>query len=73
MFGLAAAIVHNHLRRRCSLIYELHNGRLPQGKLFGFTLPSPTICFFSWLCMWLSLVTFVVAGVIVAITGLQTI
>lgn len=72
IFGLAAAIVHNHLRRRCSLMYEAHGMRPPSGKLLGLNLPSPTVCFFSWGFMWLSLALFLTAGLVVAIVGLRT-
>lgn len=73
MVGVTAAVVHNYLRRRCSLVFQRHNYRPPNGRLFGFTLTTPTVCFFSLTCMWLSLALFVSAGVAVAIVGLQTI
>lgn len=70
IFGIGAALVHNHLRRRCSLIYEAYNGSPPRGTVFGRLLPSPTICFFSWACMWVSLGAFLLAGAVVAIVGM---
>ena len=73
MLGLAAAITHNHLRRRCSLAYEANQMNPPRGKLLGITLPSPTVCFFNWLCMWISLGAFIAAGTLVAVAGLATI
>jgi hypothetical protein len=70
MLGVAAAVVHNHLRRRCSLLYEHHNGKPPAGRLLGLSLPSPIVCFCSWACMWISLASFLTAGLVVAVTGL---
>ena len=72
IFGLAAAIVHNHLRRRCSLVYETHGMRPPSGTILGLTLGQPTVCFFGWGFMWLSLALFVTAGLVVAVVGLRT-
>jgi hypothetical protein len=72
MFGLAFAIVHNHLRRRCSLLYEQHKMAPPRGILFGKLLPQPTVCFFSLAFMWSSLVAFVAASLTVACVGLAT-
>ena len=70
MLGVVAAVVHNYLRRRCSLLYEHHNGRPPTGRLLGLSLPSPTVCFCSLACMWISLAAFLTAGLVVAVTGL---
>jgi hypothetical protein len=72
MFGLALAVMHNHLRRRCDLTYELHDGKPRRGQLFGFNLREPMVCCCSWACMWLSLGAFVIAALIVAVTGLST-
>jgi len=72
MLGLVLAILHNHLRRRCSLIHEHHQYKPPAGKLFGIELRSPTVCFLSWGCMWLSLIAFFGAGLTVAIAGLRS-
>jgi hypothetical protein len=69
MLGLVAAVVHNTLRRRCSLIYEQHKMAPPKGKLFGIRLGEPLICTFSWLCMWIGVGTFTTAGFAIAITG----
>jgi hypothetical protein len=71
MLGLASAVIHNHLRRRCSLVYEQTS--VKNGYLFGFVLPSPTVCFLSWLFMWCSIIAFVCAGTLVALTGICTI
>lgn len=59
--GLFAAVVHNHLRRRCSLAYE-------KGDVTGDT----GVCRWSWLCLFASIVLFFFAGVVVVIGGLKT-
>jgi hypothetical protein len=68
--GLAFAIIHNHLRRRCSLKYESHNMHPPKGKLLGIKLPQPTVCFFSLLFMWSSILAFVISAILVAVVGI---
>jgi hypothetical protein len=73
IFGLAFAIAHNHFRRRCSLKYETHGMNPPKGRVLGIGLPSPTVCFLSWLLMWLSVSTFFIAGLVIAVTGLVTV
>jgi hypothetical protein len=70
-FGLFAAVFHNHLRRRCSLIY----GTQPpcQKKFLAFFKAiegDPCICCWSWLWMWLSAAVFILAVIIIAIGGL---
>jgi hypothetical protein len=70
-------VVYNHLLRQCSLLHEQHNGKPPPGRLFlfGFSLPlpAPTVCICARGCMWLSLAAFLLAGLIVAITGSRVI
>lgn len=76
LVGLLCAVWHNHLRRRCSLVWESHNMRPPPGQLFGRTLAKPTVCFWSWTLMIVSLVVFavgsgaVIAGAAISIPGL---
>ena len=41
MSGLVSAVIYNRLRRRCSLVYELHNMTPPPGKLLGMKLKQP--------------------------------
>ena len=72
IFGLASAVLHNHLRRRCSLVFEHNLGHPPPDALFGIGLGQPRVCFFSTACMLASLVLFLVAGLTVAIAGLVT-
>lgn len=71
--GLVFAVIHNRLRRKCSLIYDQHAMRPPSGTIFGIDLGEPRVCFISIVFMFLSLVAFVVAGGYVAVSGLQTI
>jgi hypothetical protein len=68
-FGLAFAIIHNQFRRRCSLVYSQHVMRPPTGHLLGLRFGMPTVCFFSWMFMWLSLATFAFAGTAVGWVG----
>ena len=70
MSGLVAAVIHNNLRRRCSLHYEQHQMRPPGGKLLGIPLWAPTVCCVSQAFMALSLLAFMAAGAYVAYTGL---
>jgi hypothetical protein len=66
MLGLVAAIVHNHLRRRCSLAYE--QGR-PKARILGRECPEPGVCLWSWAMMYLSVGSFFLAGMVVCIGG----
>ena len=70
IFGLMCAVVHNRLRRMCSLHYEHHNMRPPRGRLFGFELWEPTICSISTVFLWLSVAAFIFAGSYVACRGI---
>ncbi len=46
MLGLASAVVHNHLRRRCSLEHDRVGG--PRRRTFLWRLHMPMVCFFSY-------------------------
>jgi hypothetical protein len=70
MFGLVAAIVHNYLRRQCSLAYDQQEYNPPKGSLWGWNLGQPTVCFFSRFFLWASLAMFALAVIAVAIVGL---
>lgn len=76
-FGLIAAVLHSHYRRRCSLEYDAaaeHNS-VPSPcerrflAWFRATQGDPCICCKSWLYMWASVSLFCLAGVIVSIGG----
>lgn len=70
IFGLLCAVIHNRLRRICSLHYEHHKMRPPKGRFLGFVLWEPTVCCISTACMWSSIAAFVVAGSYVVIRGI---
>lgn len=69
--GVATALVHNHYRTRCSLIYDQHNFRPPPGKLFGKLLNEPRECRISKIFRWGSLALFTSGGLIVAFGALR--
>jgi hypothetical protein len=68
--GLVAAVVSNHFRRGCSLVYEQHGMRPPKGTLFGFALNSPMDCFASRVSFWLSVGAFLFAVGLIGVLGL---
>lgn len=70
--GLLFAIVHNRLRRVCSLEYEHHEYKPPQCTLLGFKLREPCVCMRSTLCMWLSVAAFGIGGINVFLGGLDS-
>ncbi|MDH5189905.1 MAG: hypothetical protein OEW89_01495 [Gammaproteobacteria bacterium] len=66
--GLVCAVIHNRFRRLCSLEYA--RKELECCTIFGKKLKEPCICHWSIGFMWSSIVSFVLAGVIVLIAGL---
>lgn len=70
IIGLACAVIHNRLRRKCSLLYNQHKWTPPFGDIFGFKLNEPTVCFMSICFMWASIISFFAAGTLVAISGI---
>ncbi|MDO8476660.1 MAG: hypothetical protein Q7W02_10820 [Candidatus Rokubacteria bacterium] len=70
--GLIAAVVHNRLRRICSLLYEQHQYRPPPCEIFGKKLREPCVCHWSILFMWLSLAAFLTGSVTVFYGGLRS-
>lgn len=70
MFGLAFAVIHNHLRSKCALLYETHDMKPPKGRLLGIRLWAPAVCCLSAVCLWLSILSFVGAGSYIAYRGL---
>ncbi len=70
--GLVCAVIHNRFRRLCSLEYESHGYSPPAGKIFGFNLKEPRICFFSVSLMWTSLGLFIIGGLFIFIGGIFT-
>ncbi|MCH9054180.1 MAG: hypothetical protein IIA72_24590 [Proteobacteria bacterium] len=72
MFGLVFAVIHNRLRRKCSLHYDQHKMKPPKGRLFGIVLWGPTVCCISTVFMWISIGAFFLGGLFVAINGIIT-
>lgn len=70
--GLLFAIVHNRLRRICSLRYEQHDYRPPPCDVFGIKLAEPCVCRGSIICMWLSVAAFAAGGLTVFQGGLES-
>ena len=70
--GLVTAVIHNRLRRICSLTYEQHQYQPPPGKFVGLKLREPFICCMSNLFMWLSVVAFFTAGLFIFTGGRKT-
>jgi hypothetical protein len=68
--GLGCAVIHSRLLRKCSLVYDQHNMIPPKGRLLGFKLSEPTVCWFSYWLMWLSICAFLFAGIFVAVSGI---
>jgi hypothetical protein len=70
ILGLVFAVIHNRLRRKCSLHYDQREMEPPAGRLLGLQLREPTICIVSTVFMWLSIVAFVTAGAFVTFRGI---
>lgn len=77
-FGLLSAVIHNRHRRVCSLIYD-NSGTSPQPKeaepcrFFGKELREPCACMRSIAFMWVSVLAFLCAGILVLIGGLAVV
>jgi hypothetical protein len=73
-FGLLAAVIHNRLRRVCSLVYEQAQAYSPAHPnpcvFLGKTLSEPCVCMASIAFMWLSAFLFFAAGIIVFVGGM---
>jgi len=74
-FGLVCALSHNRLRRKCSELYEYGMTSSPQEHpdgciKFGYKFREPCLCVRSTALMWLSLLSFVLAGIFVFIGGI---
>ena len=68
--GLITAVNHNRLRRVCSLEYEKHNYKPPPCKIFPISLfkfknDAPCVCRVSVMFMWVSILSFLIAGIFV--------
>lgn len=74
--GVVAAVIHNRLRRVCSLHYEHHNyapppcSHIPAWIKFE-QLKQPCICLRSIFFMWVSVLSFVLGGSVAASGALK--
>lgn len=69
--GLAFAVIHNRMRRKCSLEYAKKE-RVPC-SIFGISLHEPCVCHWSIGFMWVSIIAFLAAGTIVLVAGLTVV
>lgn len=69
--GIAAALVHTHYRRHCSLIYEQYNYSPPARTFLGLNLGEPGVCFASRSLMWASVICFLAGGCAVFLGALR--
>ena len=71
--GLLSAVIHNRLRRICSLAYETAKAFSPSHpdpcRIFGKSLREPCVCLWSIACMWVSVLSFFAAGIAVFFGG----
>tara|TARA_R110000772_G_scaffold154123_5_gene265111 strand:- start:3104 stop:3544 length:441 start_codon:yes stop_codon:yes gene_type:complete len=72
LFGLTLAATHSVLRRKCSHIYEIHKMQPPSGEaVLSINPKQPWVCWWSWLCLYASVVTFLVGGALMVYFGFQ--
>lgn len=76
--GLVTAIVQFRLRRKCSLEFERHSYKPPPCttfplSLFKFRDDPPCVCRASVLCMWISIMIFVIAAIVIFAGGYSVI
>ena len=71
--GLLSAVIHNRLRRKCSMVYQEHNYSPPPCSFFGKKLSGPCVCMVSIFFMWGSYLAFVVGTAIVFLGGFDVI
>lgn len=68
--GLASAVIHNRMRRLCSIEYSKTKKERKYCSLFGRVLREPCICNWSIGFMWSSIISFLAAGILVLNAGL---
>lgn len=65
LLGLTLAVVHSILRRKCSLAHEHHKMSPPHGNMhFGINPKQPWVCWWSWACIYSSIATFLIGGIV---------
>lgn len=74
--GLVFAVLHNRLRRICSLEYDRAATDSPNWpepcRFFGWEAKEPCVCMRSTLFMWVSVACFVIGGLVVAFSGFNS-
>ena len=74
LVGLTFAVTHSVLRRKCSLEYDQHGMRPPVGKpKFWFKPREPWVCWWSWKCLYISIITFLIGGLVIVCIGFANI
>lgn len=74
VLSLSLAVVHNVLRRHCSLVHDAHNYKPPVGKpKFGITPKQPWVCWWSWKLLYTSIAFFLIGGAIIVGYGFASI
>lgn len=74
LFGLTIAVSHSVLRRRCSLVFEQHNMNPPPGRPRFFITPNqPWGCWWGWLCLYTSILAFLIGGGVMVSVGFANI
>ena len=69
MFGLACAVIHNHLRAKAAAGGGAE--QTPRKSMLGISLRMPSVVGLATLCLWLSIASFVAAGSYIAYRGLS--
>lgn len=70
LIGLTFAVIHSVLRRKCSLVYEHHSMNPPHGApRFGINPRAPWVCWWSWRCLYGSILAFLLGGAAVVAFG----
>lgn len=75
--GVFSAVLHNHLRSKCSAAYQNSQSASPSELadtlLCIIKLKEPKVCVFSKITMWLSLTMFLTGGVVVFLGALTAV
>ena len=70
LLGLTLAVIHNVLRRKCSLVHDHYDMRPPPGKTRLWIKPKqPWICWLSWKCLYASIIAFLLGGLVMVYFG----
>ena len=69
--GLVCAVIHNRLRRICSLEFAKKPASRKRCSLLGSKSSQPCACVWSTYFMWASVLAFLTGGALVLTAGLQ--